>query len=965
MATSTSSAFTLQEQTGRDVVTLTSYAGPISWATTPVSGDQIEYPTTLTVANDGSITGPTGSYTVRHIIASTGAIQAVTHTRTAGTSASSSFDFTPSINGNIVYITLTSFAGQMTFPTTPVAGDQIAFSSGSVSESGVFSGPNATHALYHIISSTGVIEAIDYTHSGSNTAPSLPDITDVVSNVGDIELFKITASDPDVSDTLTYSANILPSGINLTGDSVQGVYFYEETIPVTFTVSDGTATDTAQVLFSIARAGYTITTSTVNYAGLNPDSPLIGAITDSDFVVGDQIDYPATATDAVGNTRTIGFASDGLMSVSGTRSVKVDGVYIRDASNSYARVGPFSVTFKNTGPTLTSALEVVPNSATTSGGQMRFTSDEGSEVVGANGDYRLIAIPSGFGTPTRAQVMAGQGPDGNAALFDSGLQQQAATVEEIVTVTGLPTAGAGYWIFLALEDQYGGITLSGPVTLTTISTGQPPVWSTVPDQTFSENANPNFDLGAYVSDFVSISLSWSPALSGSTGVTFNGSTGLLGGTVNTNDASGAPGVTTTHTVTATATNATGSSNVSFDVGFYRLNPPVAGSIPNQSWKEGQAVNAQVINLTTAITGATSYELQIDGSDATAELATYGITFNSSTGAITGQVENAMLAGSPYSMRARGINADGNSAWINFTVTVNPLTAAGFFGPIPNSTFDEGSSVNVNYGQYFTNAQSYSISGLPSGTGLTLNTSTGVLTGTANAIDSANSPMSLTITAVNTDGNASGPATLVINSANPPVLVAALPNVSFSAGDAVSIVVSDYFTGEDSTALAGLPVGSGLTFTNGVLSGTLNAADRSASPLVLTASATNGDGVSTDTFLIEVTGAILVDGTVDTPAIRTVVVPNKRKTSPRVFTQDTLDRLDYAVDLSTWLGSDTISNVVITDGESIIDAGIKSSTAFMAFVTGGTPNEATKVTGHVTTAYGREIDVSFYVAFVDY
>ncbi len=172
MATATSSALPLNTNTGRSVVTLTSYAGPITWTTTPVSGDQIEYPDALTVGVDGQISGAAGTYTVRHIVATTGSIQAVSYAITAGASASVASVFVTDNVNTFSTVTLASYSGQMTFPTTPVAGDQIVFpQTVTVGTDGVFSGPNATYTLYHIVASSGIIEAISYTHSGSNTLP--------------------------------------------------------------------------------------------------------------------------------------------------------------------------------------------------------------------------------------------------------------------------------------------------------------------------------------------------------------------------------------------------------------------------------------------------------------------------------------------------------------------------------------------------------------------------------------------------------------------------------------------------------------------------------------------------------------------------------------------------------------------------------------------------------------------------
>lgn len=693
MATATSSALPLNTNTGRSVVTLTSYAGPITWTTTPVSGDQIEYPDALTVGVDGQISGPGGTYTIRHIVATTGAIQAVSHVISAGTSASVASVFVTDNVNAFSTVTLSSYSGQMTFPTTPVAGDQIVFpQTVTVGTDGVFSGPNATYTLYHIIASSGIIEAISYAHSGSNTVPVFGSIPDVVANIGDSESFSIAATDPDVGDTLTYSADVLPAGIQLVGSTVSdtgGGYTTEQTVNTTFTVDDGNGgIDNEAVLFSIARAGYTITTLTVDYANLNVDSPLIDVVTDSDLTVGDQVDYPVTSSG-----RTIGFSSDGLMTVTGTRSIKVDNIYIRDSSNSYARKREsYSITLVGTGPVLTGALQVVTNSETTTGGQMQFTADVGDEQPSPSGDYRLIVIASGFGTPTRDQVMAGLGPDGNAPLFDSGLLQQTGGVQEVVTVTGLPTQGAGYWVFLTLEDEYGGITLEGPVTLTTSTVGTPPQWAAIPNQNLTEGVAVSLDLSAFATNAVSYSISGLPVGSG---LSLSPTTGVFSGTPNAIDAPATPGQTQEYPLIVTAINATGTSNQSFSIFVYKLDLPVNSvTIPNLDWRENIAVS---VGLGTYITNATSYELQIDSAgftDATAIFATYGLTFNSTTGAITGTPNATAVAASPLSMRARGTNADGSADWQTFSIAVEADTGIVPFMGADTSVSVSSGSVSV-------------------------------------------------------------------------------------------------------------------------------------------------------------------------------------------------------------------------------------------------------------------------------
>ena len=349
---------------------------------------------------------------------------------------------------------------------------------------------------------------------------------------------------------------------------------------------------------------------------------------------------------------------------------------------------------------------MVSSSETTSGGQLSFTADE-------SGDYRLIVVTSGFGTPTAAQVFAGLGPDGNAPLFDSGLTAQTATVSETVTVTGLPTAGAGYWCFLALEDQYGGLTLSGPTTLSTLSVGLPPTWSAIPNQSWREGTEVSLDFRNYATDAVSFSIAGLPD---GTELTLNPTTGVLSGTPNQIDAPGAPGSTTNYTLIVTAVNATGSTNQSFFADVYRLDLPInSATIPNLDWRENIAVS---VGLGTYITNATSYELQIDSSgftDATAILATYGLTFNSTTGAITGTPNATAVAASPLSMRARGTNSDGSADWQTFNIAIEADT-----GVVPFMGSDTSVSVSsgaVSVGTFAAVSGelpiTYSISGVDS------------------------------------------------------------------------------------------------------------------------------------------------------------------------------------------------------------------------------------------------------------
>ena len=87
---------------------------------------------------------------------------------------------------------------------------------------------------------------------------------------------------------------------------------------------------------------------------------------------------------------------------------------------------------------------------------------------------------------------------------------------------------------------------------------------------------------------------------------------------------------------------------------------------------------------------------------------------------------------------------------------------------------------------------------------------------------------------------------------PPALDSPLPDLDLSEGEAVNIQLGTYFSGAVSYGVTGLPAGSGLAFSDSVISGTANTSDSAASPFTLTVTATNADGSVSDAFITEVT-----------------------------------------------------------------------------------------------------------------
>ena len=72
-------SFTYSPGSGRDRVTLSEFLSDAVYPTTPVAGDQIEFPATHTVGADGVVSGPDAVLTLRHVIAATGQVEAISY----------------------------------------------------------------------------------------------------------------------------------------------------------------------------------------------------------------------------------------------------------------------------------------------------------------------------------------------------------------------------------------------------------------------------------------------------------------------------------------------------------------------------------------------------------------------------------------------------------------------------------------------------------------------------------------------------------------------------------------------------------------------------------------------------------------------------------------------------------------------------------------------------------------------
>jgi hypothetical protein len=208
----------------------------------------------------------------------------------------------------------------------------------------------------------------------------------------------------------------------------------------------------------------------------------------------------------------------------------------------------------------------------------------------------------------------------------------------------------------------------------------------------------------------------------------------------------------------------------------------------------------------------------------------GLTFNSTTGALSGTPGAG--TGGTYTVTFTASNGVGTPASQSFTLTIDQAPA---ITSANNVTFTVGTAGSFTVAASGFPVDTFSESGtLP--TGLTFNTSTGVLSGTPAA--GTGGTYTVTFTASNGVGTqASQSFTLTINQA--PTITSA-NNVTFTIGTAGSFTVTaSGFPAATFSETGTLPTGLSFNSSTGVLSGTPGAGMSGTYPVTFAAS--NGVG----------------------------------------------------------------------------------------------------------------------------
>ena len=594
------------------------------------------------------------------------------------------------------------------------------------------------------------------------------------------------------SPTLTFSATGLPAGLSINSSTgvISGTITAPGSTVAVVTVSDGT--HSASQAFA-----WTVT------GGIALANPGNEANTDGDVVY-----LPLAATDPEGETLT--YSASGLPS--GLSINSSTGVISGTVGSSADTSSPYSVTVTATD----TGSHTKSQSFTWTIAKLSL--DNPGSQVSNQGD--VVSL-----------VMTDHKASGDTVTFSaSGLPSGLSINSSTGVISGTISAAGSYLTTITASDG-------------SVSPTQTFAWTVAPDVALSFIHTQNSVDGDTVSvkitaaDLTGNALTYSTSGTLPSGLSINSSTGVISGTIGSGADTSSP-----YSVTVTATDGSYSASQTFSwaVAIIGLSNP------------GTQADAAGASVSLAMTGDGSGTLTYSASGLPS-----GLSINSGTGAITGTLGSSDDASSPYSVTVT-VSDGTHSATSDITWIVNPRV--NLFSPGDQSGSDDDVvSLQLSSFDGAGSSITYSASGLPSG--LSIDSSTGLISGTIGSSADASSPYSVTLTA--DDGTKSATQTInwVVATAS---ITLTVPADQFNLrGDVISAPVTAFDANGDSFTFSasGLPAGLSIDSGSGLISGTISSSAVSGSPfsVTVTATATGGSTASTSaTFNWTVVALTLVN-----------------------------------------------------------------------------------------------------------
>jgi hypothetical protein len=391
-----------------------------------------------------------------------------------------------------------------------------------------------------------------------------------------------------------------------------------------------------------------------------------------------------------------------------------------------------------------------------------------------------------------------------------------------------------------------------------------------------------------------------------------------------------------HTVEFSTTTSSGDNTTFIDLVTIGTSsgggsPPIITSSTSASGTMGHAFSYQI----TASNSPTSY-------NATGLPA--GLSVNTSTGAITGIPTTSGT--SSVTISATNANGTGSA-----TLTVTIATGA----PSITSSTSASGTVGSAFSYQITASNSptsYNATGLPGG--LSVNTSTGVISGTPTAAGTD----SITISATNASGTGSATLTLTIATGGSAPSITSSTTANGTVGSAFSyqITASNSPTSYNAT---GLPGGLSVNTSTGVISGTPTTAGNSS----ITISATNANGTGSSTLTLTISssgGNLIANGTYKVLAeSSSLALAVAGTTNGSAVQQQTYTGATAQQWVVNNLGSNVVEMTVSGTSEALEVPGSSTSPGTFLDVssyTGGT-NQKWTITSTTTTGFYEIVNVN--------
>ena len=539
----------------------------------------------------------------------------------------------------------------------------------------------------------------------------------------------------------------------------------------------------------------------------------------------------------------------------------------------------YTVTATNTGGSATATLTIQVNVAPPS--SIVYTP---SSLTLTKGTSMTTVTPTASGGPATSWSVTPSLPAGLAISGTTG------------AISGTPTAVTSSGTYTVTASNTGG---SDTVTITIqvndvapSSIAYAPSSLTLTKGTTMSTNTPTSAGGTVTSWSISPSL---PA-----GLSFSTSTGAISGTPTA--------VSSTATYTVTASNTGGSSTATVTI---LVNDAAPSSVTYSPSSFTLTKGVAMTTVTPTASGGTATSWSISPTLPT------GLSFSTTDGAISG-TPGAVSSSATYTITATNAGGSGTAT---VTIQVNDV-APSAVSYTPNSlTLTNGTAMtSVTPTSSGGTVTSWSVSpSLPAG--LSLDTSTGEISGTPTAITSS---ASYTVTATNTGGSATAIVTIQVNMA-PPSSITYSPSSITLVKDVAMTTVTPTTSGGPVAAWTispTLPAGLSISSSTGAISGTPTAITSSAQ---YTVTATNAGGSGTATVTIVVND----------------VAPSSVTYSPSFLT------LSKDSTMTTVIPTSSGGAVTSWSISSTLPAGLAFSTSTGAI--SGTPTATANVTTYTVTA----------------